>query len=325
LLGTGVLVWTFLNLLLDPALATLFSLIVGGFVAACLAGRWRLQIFRMNRRARLLETRVSSSQGARGFTSWWEWPVETSTREAVEAARKGAEDREVVIGRIDNDGRVLGVFGELPGVETIDEMRFVERYRYPIDIVVIEDHVLVRKDFRGDKKGFLQEWHNLLLLQGKGNVPAVFRADERRCHLYKGFIPGQTVRDVLVNAGAEILSVQTDNDRELAGMPPGAKIEAVWARGKALIPSCLPECFLCELETQVKKIHGCGVAGLSLTYGNIMMDPQSGAPWLLDFDGAQAYRSTSGPLFIFRRNQDLVTFNKIYGRSITSAESSKTF
>jgi len=138
LLGTGVLVWTFLNLLLDPALATLFSLIVGGFVAACLAGRWRLQIFRMNRRARLLETRVSSSQGARGFTSWWEWPVETSTREAVEAARKGAEDREVVIGRIDNDGRVLGVFGELPGVETIDEMRFVERYRYPIDIVVIK-------------------------------------------------------------------------------------------------------------------------------------------------------------------------------------------
>jgi len=316
LLGIGVLVWTILSLLLDPLSATLFLLIMGCFVTASRVGGQKLQISQMSRRARLLTDRLRSSQGEGTFTSWTQWPVEAGTREDVEAARKSAEGGEVVIGRIDNDGRVLGPFGKLPGLKTIDEINFVERYRYPIDIVLVGDHVLVRKDFRGDQEGFLREWYNLLLLHGKVNVPAVYRADERHGHLYKGFIPGRTVRDVFVNAGAKILSVQADNDPELTGLAPHSRIEAIWARGKTLTPSCLSERFLCQLENQVERIHQCGVAGLSLTYGNIMMDARSGAPWLLDFDGARSYRSASSLAFLLRRHQDRVNLNEIYGRRL---------
>ena len=50
----------------------------------------------------------------------------------------------------------------------------------------------------------------------------------------KSFIPGSTVRDLLVRAGARVLSVETEADPELLALSQRERIEAVWARGREL-------------------------------------------------------------------------------------------
>ena len=321
-LGCGLLIFIITNLLTNLLAAGLFifSLAIVGLIVRL--SIQKLKISHMRRLAQALLHKAQSRYSHDTFTSWACWPVGTHVRDAVDLARKSTSDDQIVIGRIDNDGRALGLFGELPGLKNIGEADFVKRYRYPLDIVLIGDKVLLRKDFQGDQVNFLREWYNLSLLYGKANVPAVHHVNESSCVLYKNLIPGPTLRNALVDMGAKILNVQTDDDSELAGLHPLERLEAILARGTELIPSTISEMFLCKMEDQLDKIHAPGIAKLSLTFGNIIMDSKE-EPWFIDFEGARAYKSTSNPFFMYRRDQDRIKFNKIYGRNLMTERSAR--
>src|SRR5262245_58767380 len=49
------------------------------------------------------------------FTSWERFPVDPKVRANIEAARLSRSNEPFLIGRIDDDGRLLGSFGDLPG------------------------------------------------------------------------------------------------------------------------------------------------------------------------------------------------------------------
>lgn len=246
---------------------------------------------------------------AADFTSWDRLPVEPATRDAVEARRRQDRNAEIVLGRYDHDGRVLAEFGPLPYLPLIDESEFVPRPRLSVDLVLIGDRVLIRKGFQDDAASFIREWRNLALLRGRANVPSLYQVDERPRRLYKNFIPGRTVRSVLVEAGAKILSIQTRPDPTLADLDEQERIVAVLARGTRLLSRCVSDQFLGQLEQQIERVHACGVVGLSLTFGNVLIEDGSGAPWLLDFDGA---RASSGWVYGYRRARDVRMFQRIY-------------
>jgi tRNA A-37 threonylcarbamoyl transferase component Bud32 len=275
----------------------------------------------IQRRAQSLIERAGAVRADDSSTLWSTWPVNTTTRERIEAYRDQRGGEAILIGKVDTDGRVFGVFGDLPGMENISAAEFVSRHRFPLDLVLLDDKVLARKDFRGDRVRFLREWHNLALLQGRANVPSLYRVDEDGGRLYRNLINGRTIREVLVEAGARILNVQTENDPELVGLDRRSRLEAILARGTALLVSQFSEKFLQEIAKQMEMIHACGVVGLSLTFGNIVVDSQRGAPWFIDLEGARAYRSTWNPLFVYRRSQDRVKYHKIYGRVLKTENS----
>jgi hypothetical protein len=150
----------------------------------------------------------------------------------------------------------------------------------------------------------------------------VHHVDEARTCLYKNLITGRTIRTILAEAGAEILTSQTADDPRLARLNGDARIVAVWQRGQAEIPACLSEATLQALETELDTIHRGGATGMSLTFGNVILDP-AGTPWLIDFDGARAHRSTAGPLFAWYRDQDREKFNRIYGRNLLTERSAR--
>lgn len=322
-LGIVILVLVILSVLFGLLNAILNLLILGGIILLLWIGLGRIQISRLQRQAKILFKKAQSTYTEGTFTSWAQWPIEAHIRKAIEAVRKNSPDQEVVIGRIDNDGRVLGLFGELPGWKNIIEADFEKPPRYLLDIVLVEGKVLIRKDFCGERFSFVHEWYNLITLYGKANVPAIYKVDENHSWLYKNLIPGRTIRDILVDAGAKILTVQTKNDPELAGLEQTSRIEAVWARGKTYIQPCLSERFMSELENQLDKIHACGVTGVSLTFGNIIVDSKSSIPWLIDFDRARAHLSTSSQIFAYRRDQDRIKFNKIYGHHLITEQSAR--
>jgi 2-polyprenyl-3-methyl-5-hydroxy-6-metoxy-1,4-benzoquinol methylase len=257
------------------------------------------------------------------FTPWKLWPVSASTRERIEAYRRKNPGEEVVIGNIDGDGSVLGALGDLPEMKNISQADFARRTRFALDIVLLDDKVLVRKDFRGDRAHFVREWHNLVSLYGRANVPAVYRVDEERCWLYKNLLPGRTIRDILVARGARILNLQTEGDPELAGLDRESRIEAILARGTALVPSCVSEELLQEMECQLERIHACGVTGMSLTFGNIIIDSQRGAPWFVDWEGARVHRTKSDLAFTYQRNLDRIKFNRFYSRNLMTEHSAR--
>ena len=256
------------------------------------------------------------------FTAWETWPVSDVVRQAVALHQKSSPGEEITLGRIDNDGRVSGAYGPLPGMQNVEPGQFVERYRFPLDIVLLDGKVLVRKGFGGQRERFVHEWYNLAALMGKANIPAVYRADEQRYILYKNLIVGHTVRDRLVDAGAQILNVQTDHDPELEKLDVPDRLHAILARGTALLPHVFAEDFFEQMEEQLYAIHRCGVAKLSLTFGNIMVDRQ-GRPWFIDLEGAQAYRSVTAPAFLWQRDQDRSKYNRIYGRDIMTEAKSR--
>ena len=283
----------------------------------------QIKIVRLRRQARALLHAARTGYTDNTFTSWINWPVSVQTRRAVDAAGPRLADKDFVIGHIDNDGRVWGPYGELPGVPNINEAEFVSRYRFPLDIVLRDDMVLIRKDFRGNQARFVQEWVNLVTLHGQANVPAVYRADETKTLLYKNLINGRTLRDVLVAAGAKILTVQTESDPTLVPLDYTTRLNRVLARGTERLGECFSEAFISKLEQEMERIHAQGIAQLSLTFGNIMVDHNE-TPWFIDLEGAQRYGSTSSPAFNFRRDQDRRKFNQIYGGSLLTEKSVRT-
>jgi glycosyltransferase involved in cell wall biosynthesis len=259
---------------------------------------------------------MSCFTGSAKFTSWSSLPVDARTRSEVDTARSGTSRSELLLGHIDDDGRVLCKFGNLPGLPAISEAAFTPRKRFSLDVVLCDDALLIRKDYRGDRKSFAREWAALALLAGHANVPGLHHADEQRAVLYKNLILGKTIRELLVVKGATILLAQTRSDSALAGLSERAKLEAVWARGRELLPAVVSQDLLLCLEQQIEQIHARGVTGVSFTWGNIVIEEQTGIPWLIDLDKARIARSVSSLTFQVFQHRDRQQYRAIYGRSL---------
>lgn len=203
----------------------------------------------------------------------------------------------------------------MPDIQATEQGEQNQQGRYDLDIVLVEDHVLVRKDFRGNRQAFLREWYNLVCLQGIANVPAVYSVDEHRCILHKNLVFGRTLRDLLVEKGAAILLSQTQDDAVLQSLSLAERIEAVWARGREYLDQVVSASFFGQLEKQIDIIHSRGVVKLSLTFGNVMLGTADGKPWLIDFENSEYYRWKIHPLYWLRRRQDIGKFRRIYGLS----------
>ena len=273
---------------------------------AALGGLPLRRVGRMQNAARRLQVRQSGS-----FTRWEAYPVSADFRQKVDALTA----TEIVLGHIDNDGRLQSDYGALPFAENVSTTNFVPRRRFPLDIVLRDGCVLIRKDFRGDKQRFSQEWHNVTRLQAHANVPALHSVNEEQTLLYKNYVLGRTIRDIVVDAGAKILTVQTENDPELAKLEPTERLYAVLQRGLDRFPECFSEQFISAIEAQINAIHAQGIAKLSLTFGNIMVDADE-RPWFIDLESSEAFTSTDTPLFQLRRDQDREKFNRIYGQNV---------
>ncbi len=282
---------------------------------------------RSTTKARATETaphRTESSAGSSASAvSAHAWLPEKTLSAALRLQAEQPEEP-VVLGRIDNDGRVLPLCGPLPDFEPVDAESFVERYRYGLELVLVADAVLIAKDYRGDRAAFERERRSLEALRSVTGCPELHKVDEKNLVLTKSFVNGATLRDHLVTAGARILSIETDGDTDLADLDPAARLEAVWARGREVFPA-LPGQLTGFVETLVQRLdamHRRGVTGFSMTFGNIVLREPSGDPWLIDFDAADI-REPKGWLFRIRRDRDRAAFNNIYGQELLTEPSAR--
>jgi len=341
LLG-GTLILTILSLLFNLQIAVL-SLLALGLAGAAARLIWSLNPKRNMRRqaqALLEEARATYSNGT--FTSWAKYPVRSEIRQAIERAREANPNHELVIGRIDQHGRLLGLFGELPGREPVDEADFVDRPGSKLDVVVTaDDHVLVRQDFLGDRKRFLRQWYHVVRLYRHANVPTVHHVNEERSRLYVNLIPGRSMSQVLDGAaslpserdGAASLPSERDgvaslpSERDGAASLPG---ERKFTRERKFTPAftlgeggtALSDEFWQEVEHQLDLIHARGVTNVGVGKGDILVSSDN-APWFVNFDTAVTLRAASGVAFTFMRDQDRVRINQRYGQDLMTESSAR--
>jgi len=226
------------------------------------------------------------------FTQWSDYPVEDSVRKAVESTDPGDE---VLLGRIDQGGRVLCIHGELPFVQRIAEDEFFSRMRNDLDIVLRDGLVLLKKAYGTHRMAFVREWFNLKLLERKAHVPHVWKADKTRFTLYVNFILGETFRDVMSRQGVSFetkIGYRGDRHLKVAGE----------------IQKCFSRDILKSLEEQINCIHRCRIARLDIKVGNFLIGLDRKI-YILDFEYPY-YLPTWIPFFYVLRDRDRELLNK---------------
>ena len=226
------------------------------------------------------------------FTQWSAYPVKATVRKAVKSADPG---NEVLLGRIDQGGRVLCIHGELPFVRRVAADGFFSRMRNDLDIVLRDGLVLLKKAYGTHRMAFAREWYNLKLLEGKAHVPHVWKADKTRLMLYVNFIPGETFRDVMDRQGVAFeteIGYRGDRHLKVAGE----------------IQECFSRDTLNRLEEQIDCIHRCRIVRLDIKVGNFLIG-HDGKIYILDFEYPY-YLPKWIPFLYVLRDRDRELLNK---------------
>lgn len=253
----------------------------------------------------------SSNNFGQYFTNWDSWPVDPQFRERIERELDKHPDAEILLARLDADGRAVSGYGRIPYFPNISPEMFTERMKTRVDIVLKDGKVLVRKRYGNNRLGFLRQLCCLVHCMHIANVPAVYSVKVPENTLYVNLIQGRCLNHVLADAGARILILQTVEDPEISKLPEQDRVWAVLERGKRLLRSSVPQSFIEDLKRQIGIIHEHGITGMSLTFGNIIISPDQRA-WIIDFDKAEMHLSRLSPLFFYRRLKDQRLFHKLY-------------
>ena len=244
--------------------------------------------------------------------TWKEYPIGETVRSAVNAARDG--QREFLLASIDISGRAYCEYGQLPYLPSVSAEDFAERDRYDIDIVLYDEYVLLRKDFRGDKSACLREWFHMEPMYGKANVPTVRVGDIHNAVLYMDYIYGRTVLEILRDKGALIRDSDIENDPSFVGLDEETRQRKLDERGTRLLQSCFSDPFFKDLDALLDAVHRCRLTDLDIRFANILVD-DAGKPWLIDFHEATFLPRWAEWIFRLKCDGDAQNYNRIFGRT----------
>ena len=227
---------------------------------------------------------------------------------------------EIVIADIDQDGFLLSRAGPLEDAATISSEGFMPRRRFDLKVVVREGVLAVRKDFKGSKYAFVRELAALHDLALAGcNVPAVLDFDVDRLTLTVSYVVGGVLREELAKRGA----VLRDRDvRPRARGPRSRRRERQKiAQGRRLLDTVVDDVgFADRVFAELRKAHAAGYVLHDFKYGNIIIERDSGAPYLIDFEAARSYPSVTTLTKRFLRDQDYTKFNLHFGADALTHE-----
>lgn len=209
---------------------------------------------------------------------------------------------ETVIAEIDQDGYLLSHFGFIKNAPLIPEDDFMPRKKTSLHVVMQDGFVGVKKNFRGNKLSFVNELNALYHLARAGcSVPSIMDINFEALTITVSYILGSVLREELVNKGALIRDRDTDN--------PGKNEYKNILRGRKVLYDVISQEFAERVYDQIIKIHRAGFIWKDIKYGNIIMDNDSGNPFLIDFEHTYNYPGLSKIFLRIMRDGDTEKFN----------------
>jgi tRNA A-37 threonylcarbamoyl transferase component Bud32 len=229
-------------------------------------------------------------------------------------------ENEIVIGKFDTDGRVYSEFGDLPFQIMISKEEFKPRNRFEISIVILNNVVLVKKDFGSDNKSFINEVISILTIPFGINKPYLYSVDFRNNILFKKLILGDTLRNCIVKQGGKILNTDTEIEFSNTKLNNKERIDLVLSRGTEILNSFLDNNQFEKFETEIKMVHNAGITNLSLTFGNLVLEESTNELIMIDFESTKVHSKRS-IIFHFLKDIDLKKYNRIFNRNLLTKES----
>ncbi len=223
-----------------------------------------------------------------------------------------AESAEVVVADIDQDGFLLPRFGPIAGAATTTQDDFLERKRYVLQVVALGSKVGVKKHYRQNVTGFLNELEVLHSLAGCCNVPAILDLDFSKLSITMSYVPGAVIRDELAKRGAMLRHRDMDDDPEFQRLTKRDQRHRRVAEARRVQRGFLDRQMVDDIFAELKKIHQAGVLVSDIKYGNIILERDSGQPYFIDFDHADSHGRVNSLRWQARRDRDIERFNLFF-------------
>jgi serine/threonine protein kinase len=222
------------------------------------------------------------------------------TQENLELIKE--KSGETVIAEIDQDGYLLSHYGLIKDAPTISKEDFMPRKKTSLHVVMQDGYVGVKKNFHGNKLSFVNELNALYhLAKASCRVPSIMDVNFEALTITVSYILGSVLRERLVKKGALIRDRDSDN--------PGKNEYKNILRGRKILYDVINEEFAEKVYDQILKIHRAGFIWKDIKYGNIIIDNDSGNPFLIDFEHTYNYPGLSKVFFRIMRDGDTEKFN----------------
>ena len=122
-------------------------------------------------------------------------------------------------------------------------------------------------------------------------------------------IVGNVLREELAKRGAVI------RDRDIKASPiyKNFQPEEVWHKriqeGKKHLKDVVGCDFLDKFFEELKKIHECGIILGDIKFGNVIIETDTGEPYLIDFEHSQDYSGRNKIAFGILKDRDIEKYN----------------
>lgn len=217
---------------------------------------------------------------------------------------------EVVIAAVDQDGRLLSHFGPIEGLPMVSKQEFLTKTRFYLEICGINDEVVVKKQYGGNKLAFLTELDILHCLASVGcNVPAIKDVNFDDLCISMSFVAGCSLQEMMAGRGALIRDGDIKRNQRLMSLSSKERMGLYCEEGKQFLSSVVDQQFIDELYIELKKIHQAGVELYDIKWGNVIVEDTTGKPFLVDFDSARRYPNTKSKVFTIERDRDIEKLN----------------
>lgn len=224
--------------------------------------------------------------------------------------QRQALSREVVVAEIDQDGLLLSNFGPINNLSMVSEKDFLIRKKFRLYVVILESHVGIKKNYRGDRLAFLKELSALHRLGIAGcNVPAVMDVDFDNLTLTYSFILGAVLREKLAIHGAVLRDKDVEDNSEFTILCSNKKWLKRIHEGKKFLYDVVNSNQVNDLFEQLRKVHKAGFIWNDLKYGNVVIEEKTGNLYLIDFDVADYYTKLPKLLLRVLKDQEIELFN----------------
>jgi tRNA A-37 threonylcarbamoyl transferase component Bud32 len=238
-----------------------------------------------------------------------DWDKITSSKNARQQTHR------VELGEIDQDGFLLSKVGKIPNVPSVSKKQFLTRKRFGLQVVAIDGYVCVEKHYKGNKSSFVNEIEAHYHLGRAGcNIPVIIDVDFDNLTLTFSYISGRVLREELAGRGA----VVRDRDiEENPGLTRSGKRKLALNR----IPECrrvlsevIDSQFIELIFAELNKIHKARFIWNDIKYGNVIIEEQSGKPYMIDFDWALRFQELGKNAFRILSDRDIEKFNACFGK-----------
>ena len=256
------------------------------------------------------------------FTSLTDLPINNSDKERIH--KLISQSTELEIGIMDRDGRILDLFGALSFFDCVSLEKFIPKDRFKISIVIKDGIILIKKSFENDRFSFIKEAYFLTKLSDKINVPSIRYILPNQNIIYMNLILGKSIQDLLANNGVTIRYSDIVKEPSFKKLSGSEISHIVDKNVKNNIDKFVDFKIFDSIDRQLDIAHKCGIVGIYLKPGNILIEDGTSTAFLIDFHTARIFKN-KGFLFNLFRDQDRIKFNTKCGRNLITEKSASNY